>query len=118
MAIADQIIPFTDFTEEEFTEFTNGKLPDVILECTKGTSLPLTLIVSGDFFQSEGTSSSGLQVIKTCYVKCSKDEEFLFSADLETWKTFFDFFTGEIRGIAKIEDNHPAAGLSIQLSQK
>jgi hypothetical protein len=115
---AEQVVPLADFTEEDFTAFSEGNLPNVVIKCKKGTYLPFSVNVSGDFFSYEGEALSPLKIIKTLYVKCPESDEFLFSSDLVAWKPFSEFFTGQIQATVKIEEGRPIAGLDLEINAR
>ncbi|HSX12642.1 MAG TPA: hypothetical protein VLF61_04045 [Rhabdochlamydiaceae bacterium] len=111
-----QIVPFSEFTEEAFIEFTQGKLDQVILECTEGTVFPFTVSVKGNFLEFTNKGSASVKVTQTIYAKCVESSKYLFSSDLDTWKPFKEFFTGKIQSSVSVEDDHPAAGIDIELN--
>jgi hypothetical protein len=116
----NQIIGLSELNDRIIQEFSNGKISDVIVECPEGTSLPFKLILKGQFLALESTSISPLylKVLKTCYVRCEGKENFLFSTDLQTWKGFSEFFTGELKVSVETENGGPIASLQLELNQR
>lgn len=115
---AEQVVPLSDFTDADFTAFSEGNLPDVVIKCKKGTYLPFSVNISGDFFSYEGEALTHLKIIKTLYAKCPEPDEFLFSSDLVTWKPFSEFFTGHIQATVRIEEGRPVAGLDLEINAR
>jgi len=113
-----QVIALRELTKEMVEDFFTGKTPQAILECTEGSNLPLYLSLKGEFLALEGEAPSiKIRVLKTCFIKCQK-ESFFFSSDLENWKEFDEFFTGEVGVCLNIEDETPVARLNIDLNQR
>jgi len=116
----NKIISLSELNDRVIQDFSNGKISDVIVECPEGTSLPFKLTLKGQFLALESTSIAPfyLKVLKTCYVRCEGKENFLFSTDLQTWKGFSEFFTGELKVSVDTEDGGPVAGLELELNQR
>ena len=113
----NKIISISELDDGFMEHFSKGEINDVIVECLQGTSIPLQVIVKGQFLSLESTSGSSLyfKVLKTCYVRCEKKNNFLFSSDLQTWKGFSDFFTGELKVSVEVENGEPILGLQLEL---
>ncbi|HSX03312.1 MAG TPA: hypothetical protein VLG76_01135 [Rhabdochlamydiaceae bacterium] len=112
------VVPLSEVSGETFTAFLKGDLNKTILECAENTYLPFKITVKGDFLDLTSVSLAGIKVIKTCYARCEKENEVLFSTDLVTWKSFSDFFTGKIESTVKVEDETLVTGLEIELNQR
>lgn len=118
--VYDQIIQLSDLSDRVIQDFSQGNMGDFVVECPAGSSLPFKLTLKGEFLGLESTQSAPLylNVLKTCYVRCKKKENFLFSTDLQTWKDFSEFFTGELRVSVEAENGGPIAGLQFELNQR
>ncbi len=116
----NQIISLSDLNDRVIQDFANGKMSDLILECPEGASLPFKLALKGQFLalESAATTPLYLKALKTCYVRCEARETFLFSTDLQTWKGFSEFFTGELKVSVETENGGPIAGLQLELNQR
>jgi hypothetical protein len=119
-ASSDQILRISDLNEETIQEFSNGNRSDYILECSEGVAMPFKLAINGEFLALEQSAAAPyhLKVLKTCYVRCEEQGNFLFSTDLQTWKGFSDFFTGKLNVSVGIENKEPAAALQLELNQR
>ena len=115
-----QMISLSHLDERTVQDFSNGKRSDLIIECPEGVSLPFKLTLKGQFLALESAAISPLylKVLKTCYVRCEEKENFLFSTDLQAWKGFSEFFTGELKVSVGIENGGPIAGLELELNQR
>ncbi|MBM3207667.1 MAG: hypothetical protein FJZ57_03565 [Chlamydiae bacterium] len=116
----NKIISMSELNNRLMESFCNGEIKDVIVECLQGTSIPLKVIVKGQFLALESTSGSSFyfKVLKTCYVRCEEKENYLFSSDLQTWKSFSDFFTGELKVSVEVEKGEPIVGLQLELDPR
>ena len=114
----NQFIGLSNLSERMIHDFSQGNMSDFILECPAGTSLPFKLTLKGELLALESAATEQLHVLKTCYVRCPEKENFLFSTDLQTWKSFAEFFTGEIKVSIELESGEPMAGLQLELNQR
>lgn len=116
----NSIIQLSDLNDRVIQDFSQGNLGDFVVECPAGTSLPFKLTLKGEFLGLESNSIAPLQlnVLKTCYVRCEEKENFLFSTDLQTWKGFPEFFTGNLKISVETENGSPVAGLQFELNQR
>jgi hypothetical protein len=115
----DQIISLSELTRENIEEFFLNKDSSFILECSKGTILPLHLSLESEFLSlGDVERPYTVQVLKTCYIKCI-DETFFFSSDLLNWKEFEKFFTGTFGVSLNLnEDQNPEVGLHLGLHER
>jgi hypothetical protein len=114
---AVEIVKLSDLKQEMVEKFAEGKRDDLIVECKEGTSLPLKIDLKGQCLALE-SAPLNLKVLKSCYIRCQGDKEFLFSSDLLTWKNFGDFFTGELKLSVGPEAEGVLARLQLELNQR
>lgn len=114
----NQVICLSDLSEQVIHDFSHGNMRDYIVECPEGSSLPFRLTLKGEFLGLESAGPLQLNILKTCYIRCEEKETFLFSTDLQTWKGFSEFFTGEVRVSVEREQGGPVAGLQLELNQR
>ena len=115
----NQVICLSDLSEQLIHDFSHGNMKDCIVECPMGSSLPFQLKLKGEFLElTSALIPLQLNILKTCYVRCVEREHFLFSTDLQTWKDFSEFFTGEVRASVEMENGRPMAGLQLELNQR
>lgn len=115
----DRVITLLECDHEMITDFCNGKLKDVILECKEGTSLPFEIHVKGEYLNLESKPEySKIRILKTCYVRCPEPEKLLFSLDAKAWKNFSEFFTGMVGGSFGVYNGNPLAKLELDLKSK
>jgi hypothetical protein len=120
-AVPRDIVNVVDANEELFRNFTAGN-DQLIVECGEGAELPFKMSIKGNCLQLDSSQQSAvsLKVLQTCYVRCVKENElqFLFSSDLEQWKSFSDFFTGELKLTVVTEEAGTIARMELELNQR
>lgn len=107
-------IPITEFSQEMAQEFFNGNMPYQSMVLPAGSTLPLSITMTGDFFEFEGCSK--LVIKRSLFIKFI-DTGFLFSADGITWKTFEEFSTGQLSAGLN-QGNTPTISLKLELNQR
>jgi hypothetical protein len=114
-----QVISLVDLNKETVEDFTEGKLPNIIISCPEGTILPLTFSLKGEFLalDSQEEFPAHVKIIKTCLVKCV-EETFLFSLDGKKWKDFSKFFTGNVGVGFYATDKGPYLGVDCELKHR
>jgi hypothetical protein len=110
-------IRLTEVDESFIQDFSQGKMQDWIVECPEGMLLPLRLNVKGEFLAAS-SEPIVLTIMKTCYIRCEQKDQFLFSGDQKVWKSFSDFFTGELRASVHAEDKALTAKVELELSAR
>jgi hypothetical protein len=115
-----QVVSLADLNDEMIQEFAEGKRGDVVVQCKEGMRLPFQMRMDGEFLSLSGADEAPLYltVMKTCYVRCSARETFLFSSDLLTWGKFSEFFTGELKISVDAKSGGPSASLYLRLNER
>lgn len=117
---SDRIVSLIALDEGMVQDFLQGKMTDYAVECPAGSSLPLKMIVKGEFLSLDSAEIAPLylRILKTCYIRYEEKDTFLFSTDLQQWKRFSEFFTGELKASVNSENGGPIAGLELELNQR
>lgn len=94
-ALSANVVSLPDMSQEMLTTLMEGKAPGTVVELPQGITLPMYIMVKGDFFSSSQVEAPPYQVTieKTVFIKIEKGN-FLFSSDLKEWKPMETFFTG------------------------
>lgn len=82
-----------DISQELLQEYFSGTMENLVLECSEGTNLPFNLNLHGEFLEIKSDEYKEIRMLKTYYIRFVEDN-FKFSADLQSWYEFSDFFTG------------------------
>jgi hypothetical protein len=102
--------------EDDFEGFILGQYPDVAIEFSAQTILPLNFFLKGDLLSLVGDNKNVgmLQVQQTFYARAVvvKDDdeegvEFMLSTNLVDWKEFSDFVTGYLTVNLNVENGQP-----------
>lgn len=117
---SDRIVSLLAFDEGMAQDFLQGKMTDYAVECPAGSCLPLKMIIKGEFLSLDSAEIAPLylRILKTCYIRYEGKDTFLFSTDLQKWKGFSEFFTGELKASVNSENGGPIAGLELELNQR
>lgn len=112
-----QIMTLTELTQDSIEDFFAGA-PNLVLECTEGTTLPFNLYIRGGVLALDsGCTSSAIRVLQTCYIKVV-DDTFFFSRDLYRWSNFQEYFTGMMSINLDVMEGEAAVSLSIELNPR
>lgn len=85
-----------NLTQQEINRITSGECPDVAIEFTKNSVIPLNIFLRGDLLslmENKQQAIAQVQVNQTFYVRCVENE-FVFSFNLAEWKPLLEFVTG------------------------
>ena len=117
---ATEVILLTDLTETMLEEFAAGQYPTAIVEFKEGMSLPLKLIIKGEFLalDPEQHAPLSIKVLKICFVRCDDEGNFFFSTNLQNWSEFTEFFTGEIGVALAIENGKVSTNVEVDLQSR
>lgn len=114
-----QMISLLDMCEDTTLEFSKGKLCDTVIVCPEGALIPLRLNLKGSLIALQGDCTPlHIKLLKTCYVRCETENQFLFSSDLQHWKSPSEFFHGELNISVKNGKEGPVAGIELELNQE
>ncbi len=103
--------------EDDFNGFMMGQYPDVAIEFSSQTILPLSFFLKGDLLSLVGDNKNVgmLQVQQTFYARAvalkeddEEEVEFMLSTDLVDWKEFSDFVTGYLTVNLNVENGQPS----------
>lgn len=113
------VVASGDLTNETLEKFFSGKSPDIVIECSEGMNLPLKLCLEGDYFGLSKTDKPPymLTVWKTCYIR-HVENQFLFSPDLQNWKSFEGFFTGKFGVAVDVQAQGLEVSLGAELNER
>ena len=90
-----KVVNLFNLSEQELNELMDGKHPEVAVEFTANTVLPISFFLKGDLIQLTEEKFGQIQVKQTFYVR-HVENEFVLSTNLSEWKPFLEFITGNI----------------------
>lgn len=113
-----QVVKLVDMNLELLQEYFSGMNDNVVLECSEGMNLPFNFTLQGEFLMLHTDEYKDcIRVLKTCYIRC-KENNFIFSTDLQNWQEFSDFFSGSLSVGVDVNEGAPKINLNIELNQK
>lgn len=94
---APYIIQITDVTEDMLGMFLAGEVHNVIVEFPEDTYIPVKYLLTGNLINlvPEERPPVYLKIMRTFYLKMDA-EGYLFSTDMQNWKQYSDFMSGEV----------------------
>lgn len=104
-----KVVNILNLTNHDLNEIMQGKRPEVAIELSAKTTLPISFFLRGDLVnlvKSEGNFEQ-IEVKQTFYARYIQDE-LILSSDLKEWKPFLEFITGVGSVSLKIEEGQPS----------
>lgn len=103
-----RVVNVHKLTENELGEILNGRCPEVAIEFSAHSTLPLSLFLKGDLVHLVGIEEkfAALEIKQTFYAKFVEGE-LIFSTNLTDWKPFFEFITGNASIALSIQEGQP-----------
>lgn len=113
------VINFLSLNGEEMSSLMQNQDTDAILEIPANTILPIRFFMQGDtaIFSPKETKVGELSLRKKIYIR-KTEENLLISTDLQTWKPFLDFFTGELSIQLGIDEHGHSITLGVDANQR
>ncbi len=109
-----------DLTSEMLMQIMTGQCANLAIEFSAGDQFPLNLFFDGDIASLIQTEESGLslQLNRTIFLRAGS-EGLLFSSDLNCWRSFREFITGQLQlGIYPQEEGDPVISISAMVNEK
>lgn len=113
------VIALADLTEDDLLAFGQGLYPDLAVEFSAQTTLPISIDIKGDLASTlQDTENLGsVQITQTFYAKFSEDT-LLLSSNLVDWKPFVEFATGQAFIGLMHENGHPVIKLGADFNRR
>lgn len=92
---------------------------DFTIACDAGTILPLQLCLQGDVLalHQQTADRIELELLKSCLIR-SVDNQLFCSTNGQDWKSFAEFFTGELKASVTSPEGKPIARLELELHER
>lgn len=89
------VVAINQLTDELLNEIMAGNRPDIAVEFTEQTVLPISFFLTGDLVHltTKEDNTGMLEVKQTFYARLEANGP-LLSSDLNEWKPFLEFITG------------------------
>jgi len=113
------VINVMNLTDLELKEITQGDRPQIAVEFSEQTTLPLSIFLKGGVINLVGEEkpSIGLQVEQTFYIRWMQ-EQLLFSLNMTDWKPLAEFVKGTASVTMDIRDGVPSISVGAEVDFK
>ncbi len=96
------IVPITNVDTQLISELIAGMHPDLVVECTEGTELPISYLHKNTFFSALCSPNLSIKVDKTCYLRFVKKKVYM-SDNLNQWDKPSKYLEGRYTAAMKTD---------------
>ncbi len=114
-----KVINVCNLTNNDLNEITQGDHPEMAVEFSAQTTLPVSFFLTGDLVtlvENEGNFGA-VEIMQTFYARCV-GQELILSTNLTDWKPFLEFITGNISASLSIQDGKPSIVVGAETNQR
>lgn len=103
------VINVCDLTDSDLNEIILGNHPEIAVEFSAQTTLPISFFLKGDLVNlvENDENFRTLEIVQTFYARCVQ-EELILSTNLMDWKPFLEFITGNASVSLSIQGGKPS----------
>lgn len=114
-----KVVPLTSLTDHDLKEIMEGKHPEIAIEFSTHTHLPITFYLKGDLVNLAENDKKGgtIEIKQTLYVRYI-EEELILSSDLIDWRPFIEFITGTASVGLSIQDGQPSITVGSETNRR
>lgn len=114
-----RVVNVLDLNDQTVHDLRQGQHPDIAVEFTKGTTLPISFLLKGDLitFVEKDISPGHIEIQQTFYAR-SIQNELMISTDLSVWKPFQEFITGNISAGFGIHSEQACITVGAEINQR
>lgn len=114
-----KVINICNLTDQQLSEIMKGEHPEIAVEFSAHTSLPVNFFLKGDVANLTERERSFQQIeIKQTFYARYVTEELILSSNLTDWKSFLDFFTGNSSVGVSIQDGRPSIFIGAEINRR
>jgi hypothetical protein len=104
-----KLVNVYDLSDHDLNEIMQGECPEIAVEFSAQTVLPISFFLIGDLVNLSGKQGNFVQVeVKQTFYARYVQEELIFSSNLTEWKPFLEFVTGTASVALSIQDGQPS----------
>ncbi|MEI8124884.1 MAG: hypothetical protein WCG42_03940 [Parachlamydiaceae bacterium] len=113
------VINISGLSENDLNEIMLGMRPDVAVEFSAQTTLPITLFLKGDLINLLASQASfgDIEIQQVVYARVVL-QELILSTNLVEWKPFLEFITGNISVSLTIQEGKPSIVVGAEVNQR
>lgn len=117
-----KVLKLSEISEQVLSEISLGEHPDLAVQFSKGIQLPIHFFLKGDLVNlTEDPVASmnlgRLEIQQTFYARLVEGE-LILSIDLNEWKPFFEFITGNASAALSIQNQEPSISLGAEANRR
>lgn len=114
-----KVINICDLTDSDLNEIMLGNRPEIAIEFSAQTTLPIRFFLKGDLVNLvENDEGFGVvEIVQTFYARCVQ-QELILSTDLADWKPFLEFITGTASVSLNIQDGKPSIAVGAETNKR
>jgi hypothetical protein len=114
-----RVVNVSHLSEQELIEIMEGSHPEVAVEFSAQTKLPVSFFLKGELLQlmeTEGKSEV-IEIKQTFYAR-RVGEDLILSSNLIDWKPFFEFLTGTTSVALSIREGQPSLVIGAEANKR
>ncbi|CDZ79594.1 hypothetical protein BN1013_00089 [Candidatus Rubidus massiliensis] len=115
-----RIVNICNLKDCELNEIMQGHRPEIAVEFTAQTKLPINFFLKGDLLnlvENEEVRSETIEIKQTFYAR-SIGQELILSLNLVDWKPFLEFITGTASVALSIQDGQPSIVMGAEVNHR
>jgi hypothetical protein len=104
-----KVMSLSEISEQVLNEIMQGEHPDLAVQFSKGTQLPINFFLIGDLVNlTEDQINFGrIEIQQTFYARYAGGE-LILSVNLKKWKPLLEFITGNASVVLSIQNQEPS----------
>lgn len=114
-----KVINICDLTDSDLNEIMLGNRPEIAVEFSAQTTLPISFFLKGDLVNlvENDESFRAVEIMQTFYARCVQ-QELILSTDLTDWKPFLEFITGNVSVSLSIQEARPSIVIGAETNKR
>lgn len=114
-----KVIGLSEISEQVLNEIMQGQHPDLAVQFCKGVQLPLNFFLRGDLVHlvEDQVNLGRIEIQQTFYARCIGGE-LILSTNLNEWKPFFEFITGNASIALSVQNQEPSITFGAEANRR
>ncbi len=114
-----KVINICDLTDSDLNEIILGNHPEIAVEFSAQTILPISFFLKGDLVNlvENDENLRVVEIVQTFYAR-SVQQELILSTDLTNWKPFLEFITGNVSVSLSIQEGKPSIVVGAETNKR
>lgn len=114
-----KVINVCDLTDSDLNEIMLGNHPEIAVEFSAQTTLPIRFFLKGDlvYLVENDENFRAVEIVQTFYARCVP-QGLILSNNLTDWKPFLEFITGNASVSLSIQDGKPSIMMGAEANQR